>query len=390
MRRLPSTARPDWKRRVESQGLLYHTSDDGLPYWNEYAHYRFSLAEIETFERVGAELHAMVLEACRAVIEEGGDPGANLRALGIPATLHPGIVRSWGEDQWELYGRFDLAFSANDGVPKLIEYNADTPTGLLEASAIQWYWKEDRFPALDQFNRLHPALVARWRTLAERGQLDFKKLLHFTSVGDHPEDEMTTAYLAETAREAGFAPERLRIDAIGFDADRNRFLDLRDRAIDQLFKLYPWEWMGQEEFGPRLATVPWTVVEPPWKAIIASKGLLAVLGRLFPDSPYLLRAALAPEGMRSHVRKPFFGREGANVSLVIDGRDTAATDGPHAEGPFLYQEYAPLFQSETGGRRHYAQVGLWMIGPEACGIGVREDTSPILGNTSQFVPHVIE
>jgi glutathionylspermidine synthase len=33
-------------------------------------------------------------------------------------------------------------------------------------------------------------------------------------------------------------------------------------------------------------------------------------------------------------------------------------------------------------------VGSWLVNGYACGIGIREDTSPITGNTSRFIPHV--
>ena len=41
---------------------------------------------------------------------------------------------SWEEDDYSLYGRFDFAFV--NGVPKLLEFNADTPTSLVEAAVI--------------------------------------------------------------------------------------------------------------------------------------------------------------------------------------------------------------------------------------------------------------
>ncbi len=86
---------------------------------------------------------------------------AGLERLEIPETLHEVIRRSWDNDEWEFYGRFDFTFDRL-GTPKLIEYNADTPTGLLEAAIIQWYWKEDIFPRNDQFNSIHESLVGRW------------------------------------------------------------------------------------------------------------------------------------------------------------------------------------------------------------------------------------
>jgi len=32
-------------------------------------------------------------------------------------------------------------------------------------------------------------------------------------------------------------------------------------------------------------------------------------------------------------------------------------------------------------------LGLWMIDQECCGMGIREDSGPITGNLSSFVPH---
>ncbi len=48
-----------------------------------------------------------------------------------------------GERAAHALRRFDFAYG-HDGVPKLLEYNADTPTGLLE-TAVQWHWLEDVF-----------------------------------------------------------------------------------------------------------------------------------------------------------------------------------------------------------------------------------------------------
>ena len=43
--------------------------------------------------------------------------------------------------------------------PRLLEYNADTPTALLEASVAQWFWLQDCFPTADQFNSIHERLI---------------------------------------------------------------------------------------------------------------------------------------------------------------------------------------------------------------------------------------
>lgn len=52
---------------------------------------------------------------------------------------------------------------------------------------------------------------------------------------------------------------------------------------------------------------------------------------------------------------------------------------------FIYQDYCQL--PEFGGK--HAVIGSWIIGEEAGGIGIREDSSLITRNLSQFVPHFI-
>ena len=63
--------------------------------------------------------------------------------LEVPDDYVEYIKRSWETDEHTIYGRFDFLF---DGAspPKLLEYNADTPTSLVEASVIQWQWLEQR------------------------------------------------------------------------------------------------------------------------------------------------------------------------------------------------------------------------------------------------------
>ena len=126
--------RPDWKARLESQGLNFHTHDDGRPYWREDACYVFSGREIDVLEKATVELQRLCLKAVEHVLEKG-----RFREYGIPPSLIPLIRESWERDEVSIYGRFDLAYDGS-GFPKLLEYNADTPTSLVEAAIAQWYW----------------------------------------------------------------------------------------------------------------------------------------------------------------------------------------------------------------------------------------------------------
>ena len=380
MRRLDVIPREAWRQIVESQGLLFHSNHDGTPYWDETAYFEFSNTEIEKLEQAAK----WGCTECFSTLAKIAITDRRMAELGIPERLHETISKSWRYDDWEIYGRFDFTI-APDGTPKLLEYNADTPTGLLEASLIQWYWKESLWPQADQFNSLHDALVSRWKALIEKDQLRIRHKLHLTSVDGHTEDRMTVGYMGETAEQAGLVTQFLPIQKIGWDESRGRFVDLDDEPIRQLFKLYPWEWLSEETFGQYLDAYTWQILEPPWKALCASKGIFLLLDELFPDHPNLLRVARQSEGFQSYARKPFFGREGCNVDLIIKGVQADKTSGPYQEGPCLYQEYCPLIQNDN----NYAQLGVWMIGSEARGMRVREDVRPILRNTSRFIPHVI-
>jgi len=82
----------------------------------------------------------------------------------IPPQAADRIRETWNfEPPPALYGRLDLVYDG--GQIKLLEYNADTPTALVEAAVTQWYWLEDTFADADQFNSIHEKLVAKWKDL---------------------------------------------------------------------------------------------------------------------------------------------------------------------------------------------------------------------------------
>ena len=71
-----------------------------------------------------------------------------LAQMGIPAEAADAIRAAWNSEPPALYGRLDLAYDGKS--IKLLEYNADTPTGLVEAAIAQWYWLQDCFPDADR------------------------------------------------------------------------------------------------------------------------------------------------------------------------------------------------------------------------------------------------
>ncbi|HEY1112810.1 MAG TPA: glutathionylspermidine synthase family protein, partial [Chitinophagaceae bacterium] len=178
MRRISILPRPDWRRKVEEQGFLFYELDN---YYNEQAVYEFTSGEINTIEKATTEIFEMCLEVVEHVISK-----QLWSRMIIPPYFADLITRSWKEDHCSFYGRLDLAY--RDGQVKLLEFNADTPTGLLEASVIQWYWLQDYKKELDQFNSIHEKLVNHISVC--KNYLPHQKL-YVACVRDHLEDYMT-------------------------------------------------------------------------------------------------------------------------------------------------------------------------------------------------------
>lgn len=368
MQRLPQDPRPDRLERARRMGFAF-AEYEGEPYWDESAYYRFTAAEVDTLEEATAELEARMREAADyAIRHDLNGP------LGIPAGAWALVKRSWERQEPSLYGRMDLRWDGS-GPPKLLEYNADTPTALFEAAVVQWEWLESsEFPhAKDQFNSLHEALIAAWPRLA------LPRRVHFACARGTAEDEGTVDYLRDTAMQAGLDAPFLFMDEIGWDG--RGFRDLEERPIAAIFKLYPWDWLLREEFGRHVPAAATRWIEPAWRLVPTSKAFLSLLWHLFPDHPNLLPAFLEPGRTGGpEISKPIFGREGLNI--VAPGHSD--TSGPYGDQPRVWQAYAelPVF----GGR--YPVLGSWVIAGEPAGLGIREDATPITTDGSRFVPHL--
>lgn len=395
MRRIAMNPRDDWREKCEEVGFSFYGmgSEAGQPYWRETAAYEFSVEEIMTLEKATKELFDRCMDAVDYIITH-----ERYEEFMIPKAFWPAIKKSWDQDDPTVYGRFDLSLQT-DGTPKLLEFNADTPTSLLETSAVQWHWMKDIFgEKADQFNSVHEQLVEQWRHIrTKRWRLPEGAPLYMSSLHDGGdgkqivEDYENVAYMAETAKAAGFAPRQIYIEDIVYDAETKQFTDGAGRPIRHIFKLYPWEWMVRERFAEHILEVGYSTawVEPLWKMLLSNKQLLVVLWELFPGHPNLLPAYNSPDRLQGQaaVRKPKLGREGANVTIFReDGTVKEESAGGYGEEGYVWQAYAALPSHEG----MQAVVGSWIVGESPAGIDIRETSSSITGNLAFFVPHYIK
>lgn len=388
MRRVPSEPRTGWRETVESQGLVFPVTvrPDGTerPYWNENAYYELGAAEVDQLEEATEQLHGMCLEAARHLASGAMGP------LGLPEGSLRLAQASLDAGTPSLYGRFDLRYAGVDeGPPRLLEYNADTPTGLLESAVVQWFWLEDTHPDRDQWNSLHERLVAAWQDLAPRLTQPVWFAHHEGEATG--EEWMTVTYLRDTAEQAGLATQGITMGQIGYNEAAEYFVGHEAQMLRTCFKLYPWEDMLREPFGRWVEPRPnpmygTTWLEPPWKVLLSNKALLAALWHLYPGHELLLPAYLdEPHGLTEWVAKPLHGREGASIRIHAEGIEHEQPGGYGAEG-WCYQQWCPLPQLDG----NKVVLGSWVVDGRAAGVGIRESDGWITDDDARFVPHLID
>lgn len=379
--------RPDWERLAERLGFVHHTAALA-PYWTDDGCYVFAAAEVEELQAATGELWNMCIE----LVDRASRDDEVLRSLRIAEASWDAIRSSWLRRDPSLVTRFDLAYDGN-GPPKLHECNGDTPGTLFEASVFQWVWLEDQVARgvvpveADQFNRLHPALVA---ALAAGGG---EWPLHAAASTQNVEDQVWARYIADCARQAGRDVRYLPIEDVGVGASE-RLVDHAGAPIRDLVRAYQLNLLLREPFG-RYLTAPAAprLIEPFWKLVLTSKGSLVWLWRLFPGHPNLLpcwfeRDPGAPvDGVAI---KPLFSIKGYNVTLrdqsLPDG--AVGTDGPYGMEGYVVQRFARL--PTFGDPRCHASVSTWIVGDRPEGLGVLESDGPIVNDLScRFVPHMV-
>lgn len=437
MRRIhDGVVRDNWRQLIHSQGLVFSPTEapsgEIISYWREGPFYDFTMAEVEQLERDAVTLFEMCVDAGDFIVSR---PDIMLK-MGIPEFTHDQIRATWNDEPscQSVLGRFDVRYGGDSSLDphsdhdridptmarlKLLEFNADTPTALLEAAIVQWLWFKDTAQGTDQWNAIHEALVQAWKrnlTIIEK-RLGHKPVVYFTCSQAEPsgEDVMTTQYIRDTCAAAGYETKAILIEDIFWAVHDGRFYDgdgENAAHIDVLFKLYPWEHIVHDEFGKRgfldmehvgersndgrryMGGTVW--FEAPYKMIWSNKGLLPVLWNMFGDDPERSQLLLPayfegeqPAQMTSFVRKPLLGREGANVTIVETGTVIDRTDGIYGDEGYVLQEFAALPSFPDLDNNNHPVLGIWMIDGEPAGLGLRESRGLITDNLSHFAPHTI-
>ena len=219
MERHRGEPRPGWEKIVEGQGMVY-----GIPGRGQggvAASVLGRVGALHVLDGRGARRSRPTSRSCTRCAwrpSSTSSPPSGSATSRIPEWTPGRPSRRRGGAATRTSTAASTCATTARGPAKLLEYNADTPTTLLEASILQWHWLQGHPP------RRRPVELAAREARRAVGR-DPRRgcpatTCYFTwSRGDATgEDHITVGYLQETAAEAGLDTVGLSIEDIGWDA----------------------------------------------------------------------------------------------------------------------------------------------------------------------------
>lgn len=304
------------------------------------------------------------------------------------------IKKEWNADKFRhIWGRFDFAGGTSGKPLKLIEFNADTATAIVETSVLQYAVLKTNGLADDcQFNDVYDSMIDAFKQMDD----DTDEVISAVAFSiNTEEDNRTIEYIAECASVAGIDIEVKSVESLYFDRELGVFSSddgvTITKPYNTIVKLVPWEMMleGEPEMTDIILDLiladKLVVINPAYTLLFQSKYMLKLLYDLFKEHSAILECDTKPLSGK-YVSKPIFGREGANVTIIDNNSEVAKEDGDYAGQPMIYQRYVE-FDTDVDGKTY--QLGSFMCN-ESCGVAFRVSDTPIIVNTSEFVGHYIK
>lgn len=251
--------------------------------------------------------------------------------LGIPEELYKLVSTSCATSLCAL-GRIDFAID-NDGSLKILEFNSETPAGLVEAIGLNSIIKEKLNIQYQNPNvNLKEHIKKSFFNILEELK-KIKKVKNIAVVTSwYYEDIYTSNLIAEILKELN---EYSVIFGNIYDLKvNNNKIYLYGNEIDAIYRHYPLDWFSYEDEMKKLIdplSSGQYLINPGHTLITQSKALFAVIHELVrkkffsrDDEEFVLKyipyTCLEPDNVLSfdYVTKPYLSREGAGVMLSYD------------------------------------------------------------------------
>lgn len=389
----------------------------------EYAIYgALEMPEVhaEALRTASARLYQL-LTKLTTMLQQTGDEA--MLAIGVPPPALSYVRTAIPEMPPVMCGRFEFVMTAQG--PRLLEFNAETPTFVVELFSINSQVCAD-FGLIDPNEGCQEQLKLAIRASIDAGLSwigageDASVL--FSAYTDQPEEHGTTEFYRHLLESDGKLPYRTSFH--GLDELRvtpDCLLTADGERVDVLYKLYPTEFLIEDRapdgsaVGLALMDLvrerKLAVINPPSAFVLQNKALVAVLWAMHLLESDLFTAeehgwieqyvlptyldAYDEQGQAffagQYVVKPVYGREGASIAIRDGNELVEQSEDKFYDGQVMvYQQYAALptvtIQTEDGLAEANLVHNCFVVGGLPSAVGVRACRKLIFDDTSYFVP----
>ncbi len=359
-----------------------------------------------------------------ATVLQGADEQV-LLDIGIPRPALPYCQTIMPEMPAVMCGRFEFAMTVQG--PKLLEFNAETPTFVVELFHINGQVCAD-FGLVDPNMHCQDQLVQAIHSSINAGITWLKPhpgksiSVVFSSYANLKEERGTTEFyrnLIESREDLPYHTSFRSLDELRVTS--NCLLTAEGEHVNILYKLYPTEHLIEDKapdgtpVGLALMDLVHkrhlAIINPPISFILQNKALMALLwamhlvqSELFtPEehgwiTQYVLPTYLdandaqgQPVFAGQYVIKPVYGREGASISIrntheVIEQSEQSL----YSNQVMIYQHYAALptttIQTEDGLSEVCLVHNCFVVDGTPSAIGVRASRKLIFDDNAYFLP----
>ncbi|TVY08763.1 glutathionylspermidine synthase family protein [Paenibacillus cremeus] len=398
---------------------------EGVFTWDRMYDEEYALAGLYRLPReqhrellAAAEALGRVYAKTAAAVQQG--PPDLWSELGLPEAAFGAIALRYDPAVPTLIGRFDFAYTP--GGLKMLEFNSDTPTGIVEAFHVNGrvcaaYGAVD--PNQDCSGRLQDAFRRLLGVYREAG--DRTERVVFSALDWHEEDAGTTRYLLAQSGVPGarFVPlADLRVAGERLWAPASDGSQGEHEPVDVLYRLHAIEKLAEdrdEDGYPTgkhvlrlIADRYLAVINPPSGFVSQTKALQALIwnlheaGQFFTQeehqviATYMLPTYLEPcfEEGTAYVAKPILGREGSGVTIYGESGAIQEKNGEseYSDQPMVYQQYAelPEVQVETLAGPYHGRLlwGCFLIDGRGAAVIARVG-GRITSNLSYYLPSAL-
>lgn len=373
-----------WDKIVERAMFEYSFTGQ---YFNtgEYLSLNSLILNEEIFREMkdASSIYCSILDKTSKFIQDKFDIFSEF--LGIPQSLKELVLNSH-TDLFCAIGRIDFVMD-NDGQLKILEFNSETPAGVVESLGIQKIIQEELGITDKDINKnLKEAIKKSFEEILK----SFSLKKNIKNVGfvctSYYEDWYNTAMLLEICK-----------DIDGYDIFLGNIYDLEVRdeklylygnELDAVYRYFPLDWIANEkglEDVFRVLNKKTFSINPTHTLITQSKAIHCVIHELIDKGfytkeeeefilKYIPYSCLEPDEKLSVdcLAKPNLSREGHGIIMSYEGIDKGLEDVIFQERvntkPFEMVKYDTIC-SES--KFHFPVIGIYITGSKPSGIFTR-------------------